>query len=96
MSNLKLEPNRIIEIARFGRFYVMGAPKFVVLPIIDPLNTNRGGSIIIEEKISVESDPHKLNVLFRIPNKGGNLIPVLFKNQEMAEEVCYACNRIKV
>lgn len=95
MSSLQLNPNRIIEISHFGRFYVLGAPKYVTLFVPDFVNKAREGWIIIEESSIVGMAPHMLNCLFRIPNKGDKLIPVLIKNQEMAEEICFACNRVK-
>jgi hypothetical protein len=92
-----VEPNRVIEINKLGKFYVMGKPTFSVLKIHDPLSPDgsRDGFIIIDEELSYSSNPYELNKLFKMLDKG-QLIPALFKSEEMAEEVCYACNRIRV
>jgi hypothetical protein len=97
MLNIKIEPNRVIEINKLGRFYVLGTPKFSVLEIYDPLvqDKSRNGFIIIDETLSLSSNPYELNKLFKMTDKG-QLVPALFKSREMAEEVCYACNRIRV
>jgi hypothetical protein len=93
----QIEPNRVIEINRLGRFYVMGKPKFSVLKIVDPLvpTGERDGFLIIDEEVSFSSNPYDLNKLFKM-TKDNKLIPALFKSEEMAETVCYACNRIRV
>jgi len=93
---LKIEPNRIIEISRLGRFYVYGNPTFSVLKIHDPLapDGSRDGFIIIDETLTYSSNPYELNKLFKMTKD--KLIPALFKSEEMAEEVCFACNRIRV
>lgn len=95
MLNLKIEPNRVIEINE-RRFYVMGKPEFSLLRVKDPLTPDgsRDGYIIIDEELVPFSTPYELNKLFRMTN--GKLIPALFKSREMAEEVVYACNRIRV
>jgi hypothetical protein len=92
-----IEPNRVIEINRLGRFYVTGMPKFSVLKISDPTvpTGERDGYLIIDETLSFSSNPYDLNKLFKMTNDR-RLIPAIFKSQEMAEEVCYACNRIRV
>lgn len=94
---LKIEPNRVIEINNLGRFYVLGQPKFLVLKISDPFvpTGERDGWIVIEDSMSFSSNPYELNRLFRMSNNN-RLIPALFKNEEMAETVCYACNRIRI
>lgn len=94
---LKIEPNRIIEISRLGRFYVYGNPTFSVLKIHDPLSPDgsRDGFIIIDETFTYSSNPYELNRLYKMTNDR-RLIPALFKSNEMAEEVCFACNRINV
>jgi hypothetical protein len=93
----QVDRNRVIEINRLGRFYVLGAPKFSVLKIHDPLVTNgsRDGFIIIDESISFSSNPYDLNKIFKMSNDG-RLIPALFKNPETAEEVCFAVNRMRL
>lgn len=94
-AKIAIEPNRIIEINHLGRFYVRGMPTYSVLKISDPMvqNGSRDGWIVIDESVSL--NPYELNVLFKMHNNG-TLIPALFKSQEMAEEVCFACNRIRV
>jgi hypothetical protein len=94
---LEIEPNRVIEINRLGRFYVMGTPTYSVLRIYDPLapDGSRDGFVVIDEELSYSSNPYELNKLFKM-TKDNKLIPALFKSEEMAEEVCYACNRIRI
>lgn len=94
---VKIEPNRVIEINRLGRFYVTGQPTFSVLKISDPLvkDGSRDGFLIVDEGLNFSSSPYELNKLFKMTNDG-KLVPALFKSQEMAEEVCYACNRIRI
>lgn len=92
-----IEPNRVIEINNLGKFYVMGKPEFSLLRVTDPLQPDgsRDGYLIIDETISFSSNPYELNKLWKMTNQG-KMIPALFKSREMAEEVCYACNRIRV
>jgi hypothetical protein len=84
----------------------MGTPEFMVMPYIDPLTIRPDApptiaGIVIVEKGDFETafspvpNVMALNKLFKI-SKDGQLVPVLFKKLEMAEEVCYACNRIRV
>lgn len=94
---LKIEPNRVIEINHLGKFYVWGNPTYSVLKIHDPLapDGSRDGFLIIDETLSVSSNPYELNRLYKM-TRNNKLIPALFKSEEMAEEVCYACNRIRL
>lgn len=95
MLTFRIEPNRVIEINN-AKYYVLGRPEFSLLRVKDPLAPNkaRDGYIIIDESIATSSNPYELNKLFRMGKN--KLVPVLFKSREMAEEVVYACNRIRV
>ena len=92
---LKIDPKRVVEIDQFGRFYVMGVPPFMILPIFDPLDERRNGFIVIDQTLSYSSNPYELNKLFRMSNDG-KLIPVLFVDEDKAQAVVTALNRMKL
>jgi hypothetical protein len=92
---IEIENNRVIEINHLGRFYVLGSPKFSTLKVTDFLDPNREGWIIVDETISFSSNPYELNRVFKM-TEDKRLIATLFKSEEMAETVCYACNRIRI
>jgi hypothetical protein len=75
----------------------MGTPEFVAINAPDFINPEQSGWIIIEKSDAgyTGTSLQTSNSLFKMTNDG-KLIPALFKSQEMAEEVCYACNRIRV
>jgi hypothetical protein len=94
--SVRIEPNRVIEINHLGRFYVLGVPTFSTMFVPDFIDKAREGWIVVERDTSLVCDsPLGNNKLFKMTNDG-RLIPALFKSQEMAEEVCYACNRIRI
>lgn len=93
---MKLDPYRIIEINSLGKFYVMGFPKFIVMeaPHKDPAFH---GFIITPEKTVLPdvTDIHSMNCVYKLDDKLQLVAKLLIKNREMAEEICFACNRIK-
>lgn len=92
---IQIEPERVCEINNFGRFYVLGKPPFIVLPVFDPFEKKDAGFLLIEENNpSFSSNPYELNCLLRMMEK--QLVPVLFKDEEMANHVCKAINRMKL
>jgi hypothetical protein len=94
---LQVEPNRIIEINKLGKFYVMGKPEFHVLYVPDLVSPERTGYIIIDDTFTgaAGENVQAANKLMKM-TEDRKLIPALFKSREMAEEVCFACNRIRV
>lgn len=92
MSSLSvnLDPKRIIEVEGLGYFYVLGFPKFIVceLPNADP---SLWGWIVIEE-----SDLTSQNRVYKLNKEMSPIAKLLIKNKEMAEDICFACNRIRV
>jgi hypothetical protein len=90
-----IEPHRVLILKRYGRFYIMGNPVFDILYVPDPFDASRTGYIIIDETYTnaAGANPLTMNKLFKM-TKDGKLIPALFKTREIAEEVCYACNKV--
>lgn len=100
MSSLsvRIERNRVIEINNHGRFYVLGAPTFVVCHVPDYIQPARSGYIIIEDIAATngyQKNLHSYNAICKMSNDG-KLFPCLFKNPETAEEVCFAVNRMRL
>ena len=91
--SLKIEPNRVIEHPKYGRFYIMGNPEFGVLYVPDPHSEDRTGYIVIDGTYTSAAgvDPLSANKLFRMTE--AKLIPAMFKSRAMAEEVCHLCNK---
>lgn len=73
----------------------MGKPPFSVLHLHNPIEPNRAGCIIIDESMSFSSDPYVLNKLFRMTNKG-ELVPVLFKDEDKAQAVVTVINKMEL
>lgn len=95
---MPINKNRIIEINKLGKFFVTGQPKFIVLeaPNTDP---KFSGYIIAEERFSVidiANNIQRLNVVFKLTEDNQVIARLLIKNLAMAEEICFACNRISV
>lgn len=88
--NYSLDKRRIIEIANLGRFYVLGFPEFAVceLPNADP---KLNGWIVVEDK-----DETFQNRVYKLNEHNQPVAKLLIKNLEMAEEICFAANRIRV
>lgn len=95
--SIKIDPKRVIEVTHFGRFYIVGTPKFVVAQAPDFIDNTRSGFIIIAEDAPVQGidNIHQLNCLFKM-TKDGRLIHALFKAEYMAQEVCKVCNGLKL
>lgn len=87
---VSLDPKRIIEVNGLGHFYVLGSPSFIVceLPNADP---SLWGWIIVEN-----NDPTIQNRVYKLNDKMQPVAKLLIKNKEMAEEICFACNRLRV
>ena len=85
-----LNPNRIIEINNLGKFYVLGKPEFAIceLPNSDP---KLNGWIIVEN-----SDDTFQNRVYKLNEQNQPVAKLLIKNLEMAEEIAFACNRLRV
>lgn len=94
---MKLNPLRIIEINKLGKFYVLGFPKFVVMeaPHAEPAFH---GFIITTDKMRLTNitDVHSMNCIYKLDNENKIIAKLLIKNREMAEEICYACNRLNL
>lgn len=93
-----LNPMRIIEIGTLGKFYVIGKPSYVVMeaPNVDPA---RSGYIITEECFQYDpsfvADIQTINCVYKLGPNNDVIARLLVKNKDMADEICYACNRIK-
>jgi hypothetical protein len=85
-----LNPNRIIEINNLGRFYVTGKPEYAVYT----LSSGDGsitGWIIVEDL-----DDSNQNRVYKLNADDQPVAKLLSKSLEMAEEICFACNRLRL
>lgn len=92
-----LNPSRIIEIMGIGRFYVAGDAPFVVVELVNE-DKAFSGFIIVSEKMITQHTIDRLNKynsVYRVDEQNKAIAKLLIKNKDMAEEICFACNRIK-
>lgn len=93
-----IDSNRIIEVNNLGRFYVYGRPKYTVieLPNVDKA---LWGYIIVSEERVAKTTPETVghfNAVYKLDEHNKPVAKLLIKNREMAEEICFACNRLRV
>ncbi len=81
---------RKIHIDKYGDFVVYGNNPWSLIPV----ETHAGHGLIISDAPFelLQANPLKCNSLYRLQTNGA-IVPVLFKNQEMAEELLFILNK---
>jgi hypothetical protein len=102
MFQQQLDPLRVIEINFLGKFYVIGNKPYTVLelPNVDP---KLAGFIIVEESFKekfygasrIPISPQSNNVVLKLNTANKPTMLVFIKDRQMAEDICFACNRIR-
>jgi hypothetical protein len=95
---MPINKNRVIEINNLGRFYVYGSPTYSVieLPNVDKA---LWGFIIVADEVIKKATPETVgqwNAVYKLNEQDKPIAKLLVKNREMAEEIAYAANRIRV
>lgn len=95
---MPIKKNRVIEINNLGRFYVYGSPTYSVieLPNVDKA---LWGFIIVADEAIKKTTPETIgawNAVYKLNDKDEPVAKLLVKNREMAEEIAYAANRIRL
>ena len=96
MSSLPVNKARVIEVSGLGEFIVYGSPAYTIieLPNSDP---KLWGWIIVSEEVLAKTTPEnigKFNAVYRFKD-GKPVAKLLIKDRDMAEDICFACNRLK-
>lgn len=86
----------IIEVKGLGEYAVYGSPRYTIIeqPNKDP---KFWGFIIVSEEVLAKTTPEtvgQFNAVYKWVD-GKPIAKLLIKDRDMAEDICYACNRIK-
>lgn len=95
---MSVDRNRIIEVDKIGRFAVYGEGPYTVIELPNS-DAKLWGFIIVSKCITMKASLETVgqyNAVYKLDDNNRPVAKLLVKSREMAEEICFACNRIRV
>jgi hypothetical protein len=92
-----VDRNRIIEVDKIGRFVVYGEAPYTVIELPNS-DAKLWGYIIVSESLLIKTSLDvigQFNAVYKLDNTNRPVAKLLVKSRDMADEICFACNRLR-
>ena len=94
---MSVDRNRIIEVDKIGRFAVYGEGPYTVIELPNS-DAKLWGFIVVSESLLKKTSLDTIgqfNAVYKLDDNTRPVAKLLVKSREMAEEICFACNRLR-